>query len=196
MIHCAFIFRFIRPIETLRIIRGKYRGKQINPPGNLSARPTTDFAKSGLFNILSNYFEFSKLEVLDLFSGMGSIGFEFASREVEYVEMVEKNTIHFRFIRNTIEKLGMNNARVLNADAFIYPLRLKRKFDIIFADPPYDLENINTLPGIIFKNQLLKNEGWFILEHSREHDFSTFPFYSDTRNYGNVRFSFFKNNSI
>ncbi len=175
----------------MRIISGKYKGKHLYPPRNLNARPTTDFAKSGLFNIISNYFEFNKIEVLDLFSGTGSIGFEFASREAEYVELVEQNIIHYNFIQKTIESLSIHNAKAIKTNAFHYLSRIKRKFDIIFADPPYNLENIESLPEIIFKNQILKNKGWFIIEHSRDHDFSTFPYYSSTRNYGNVRFSFF-----
>lgn len=177
----------------MRIISGKYRGKQFHLPGNFRARPTTDFAKTGLFNIISNSFNFEEIEVLDLFSGTGSIGFEFASRGAAYVEMVEKNYLHFNFIKNTIANLKVDNVKVFKTDAFIYIPRINKKFDIIFADPPYEMIGIEKIPGLVLKYNLLKDQGLFIIEHSKDHDFADYPGFYKLRKYGNVSFSFFTN---
>ena len=176
----------------MRIISGKYRGKVIRPPKNFRARPTTDFAKEGLFNILINSFDFTELKVLDLFSGTGSIGLEFASRETDFVEMVEKNHMHYDFINKTIQNMQINNARVIKTDAFTYIDHIKQSFDIIFADPPYDMEKAETLPEIILSSEILKPGGWFIFEHSKNLEYSNHPDCFDQRAYGSVHFSFFK----
>jgi 16S rRNA (guanine(966)-N(2))-methyltransferase RsmD len=178
----------------LRIVSGLYRGKTINPPKNFRARPTTDFAKEALFNILVNYFDFDTIEVLDLFSGTGSIGYEFASRGASFVEMVEKNYTHSEFIRKTLNDLSISNARIVKSDAFIYIDRMSRPFDIVFADPPYDLKGIAEIPGIILGSRLLKEKGWFILEHGVNVSFQNYPACFDHRNYGSVHFSFFRIN--
>ena len=176
----------------MRIISGVYRGRTINPPKNFKARPTTDFAKESLFNILSNNFDFEDTEVLDLFSGTGSIGYEFASRGASIVEMVEKNYLHCEFIRKTISEIGISQARIVKSDAFIYIERMKKPFDIIFADPPYELDNISSLPEKILNSRLLKENAWFILEHGGTVRFKDNPSCFDHRNYGSVHFSFFK----
>jgi len=176
----------------LRIVSGLYRGKTINPPKNLRARPTTDFAKEALFNILVNHFDFEEIEVLDLFSGTGSIGYEFASRGVVFVEMVERNYIHSEFIRKTLLDIGIDNARIIKSDTFIYIKRMSKPFDIVFADPPYDLEGIATIPDIVLESRLLKENAWFILEHGGKVSFNEHPACFDHRNYGNVHFSFFR----
>ena len=176
----------------MRIISGTYRGKVISPPKNFKARPTTDFAKEGLFNILNNIIDFPEIKVLDLFSGTGSIGFEFASRGADFVEMVEKNHHHYEFIRDTIQKLGMNNARVIKTDVFTYIDHIKQSFNLVFADPPYDMEGVETLPGKILPSGILQPSGLFILEHSKKAEFSSFPDFFDARTYGGVHFSFFK----
>ena len=176
----------------MRIVSGKYRGRTINPPKNFKARPTTDFAKEALFNILTNYFDFEDIEVLDLFSGTGSIGYEFASRGAAFVEMVEKNFVHSEFIRKTLEEIGISDARIVKSDAFIYLERMSRTFDIIFADPPYEMEGIKTIPDKILASKLLKENAWVILEHGVNLSFKDHPACFDQRNYGSVYFSFFK----
>lgn len=180
----------------MRIISGKFRGKVIRPPNNFRARPTTDFAKEALFNILINSFDFTELKVLDLFSGTGSIGLEFASRETGFVEMVEKNHIHYDFINSTIQKMRISNARVIKTDVFTYIDHVKQSFDIIFADPPYDLEKAESLPDMILPSELLNPDGWFIFEHSKNLDYSNNPNCFDQRAYGSVHFSFFKKSLI
>lgn len=176
----------------MRIISGKYKGLRFSPPSNFRLRPTTDFAKTGLFNILQNYFEFEDLDILDLFSGTGSIGFEFISRNVRYVEMIEKDKMHYKYIQKVISGLKINSAKVLKTDVFFYLKSTKKKYDIIFADPPYNMQDINNLPDLVFKYDLLKPEGWFIIEHSSKYDFSGNNNLFDTRKYGGVRFSFFR----
>jgi 16S rRNA (guanine966-N2)-methyltransferase len=176
----------------LRIVSGLYRGKTINPPKNFRARPTTDFAKEGLFNILVNHFDFEEIEVLDLFSGTGSIGYEFASRGAVFVEMVERNYLHTEFIRKTLLEMAISNARIIKSDVFIYIERMKRPFDIIFADPPYDLQGVATIPDRVLGSRLLKENAWFILEHGSAVNFKEHPSCFDHRNYGSVHFSFFK----
>lgn len=177
----------------MRIVSGQYRGKTINPPKNFRARPTTDFAKEALFNILVNYFDFEETEVLDLFSGTGSIGYEFASRGASFVEMVEKNYINSEFIRKTLNDFGIGNARIIKSDVFVYVERMSRPFDIIFADPPYEMKGIEDIPNKILSSKLLKEKGWFILEHGQNQNFTDHPACFDTRNYGSVHFSFFRN---
>ncbi|MCB8994824.1 MAG: 16S rRNA (guanine(966)-N(2))-methyltransferase RsmD [Bacteroidales bacterium] len=177
----------------MRIVSGKYRGKTINPPKNFKARPTTDFAKEALFNILVNHFDFGDMEVLDLFSGTGSISYEFLSRGVKSAELVEKNFTHCEFINKTIKEMGIQNARCIKSDAFIYIERMSRAFDLIFADPPYELEGLETLPDKILNSKLLKEDSWFILEHGKSHKFNNHPACFDQRNYGSVYFSFFRN---
>jgi 16S rRNA (guanine966-N2)-methyltransferase len=180
----------------LRIISGKYKGKVINPPKNFRARPTTDFAKEALFNILYNSLDLSELKVLDLFSGTGSIGFEFASRGVRFVEMIEKNYAHYEFIKKTILDLKLENARAIKTDVFIYIKHIHETFDLIFADPPYDMTGIEELPDKILSSQILKPEGWFILEHPKRMNFSGNSTCFDERAYGGVHFSFFRRSSL
>jgi 16S rRNA (guanine(966)-N(2))-methyltransferase RsmD len=176
----------------VRIISGKYRGKTLNPGKNFNARPTTDFAKESLFNILANQYDFETLEVLDLFSGTGSISFEFASRDCIHIEAVELNHRHSAYISKMGRELNFNQLKVRNANAFQFLKSCLRKYDIIFADPPYEMEGVETLPEIILNKDLLKEEGVFILEHSKNLNFSGHPRMADHRTYGSVNFSFFK----
>lgn len=134
-----------------------------------------------------------EIEVLDLFSGTGSIGFEFASRGAVFIEMVENNPIHFRFIKKTVEELKIENIRLHKTDAFIFIPRCKHKYDIIFADPPYDMPRTEIIPELICKSRLLKPNGWLIIEHSVNNSFSSYSWFHELRKYGNVRFSFFRN---
>ncbi len=177
----------------MRIISGKYGGRIIKPPRNFRARPTTDLAKEGLFNILSNHFYFDKLEVLDLFAGTGSVGFEFASRGAEKVDMVEKNYQHFKFIKKAVEILQADNIHVIKADFFKAIQKIDQFYNIIFADPPYNLTEFEKVPELILSKSILKPDGWFILEHPSHYRFQSLPGFFDLRNYGSVNFSFFKN---
>jgi 16S rRNA (guanine(966)-N(2))-methyltransferase RsmD len=188
----------VKVIETslinkpMRIISGKYKGRRIQPPTNITARPTTDFAKEALFNVLQNRLDFEELLVLDLFSGTGSIGLEFASRGSVGVTCVEMSRVQSQFIRKVSADLKMDNMHLIQGDVFKFIKACSSKFDLIFADPPYQLPTLPTLPDLIFEAGLLKEDGLFILEHSEKNNFESHPHFVDHRNYGSVNFSFFE----
>jgi len=175
----------------LRIVSGKYKGRIIKPPKNFRARPTTDFAKENLFNILNNNFDFSEVTVLDLFSGTGSISYEFVSRGSQYVVSIEKNFKHQAFIKKTIDDFGFTQIKTIKTDAFRYIKTCNEQFDIIFADPPYDLKDLESIPDFIFEQEILKENGWLILEHGDKTDFSKHEKFKEQRKYGGVNFSIF-----
>lgn len=174
----------------MRIVSGKYKGRHIPVRKNFPSRPTTDFAKENLFNVLNNIFDFEELKVLDLFSGTGSISYEFASRGA-IVTLIENDYRSYEFIRKTILNLEMKNVKPFKADVFRALRKIPQKFDLIFADPPYTLKNIEEIPPLIFENQLLTDDGWFILEHSDKNDFRAFQYFKELRKYGSVHFSIF-----
>ena len=177
----------------MRIIGGTFKSRIFRPGKNFKARPTTDFARENLFNILSNRFNFDDKKILDLFAGTGSISFEFASRGCKEIICVESDRIHFNFICSVIDTLGLKNiVRPLCDDVFRVIERKKQKFDIIFADPPYDLKRLADLPDLIMNKDLLSSEGLFILEHGKTNDFSFHPDFKELRKYGSVHFSFFE----
>lgn len=176
----------------MRIISGKHKGRIIHPPKNLRARPTTDFAKENLFNVLNNQIDFEGIDVLDLFAGTGSISYEFASRDAQTVTSVEVNAVHSNFIKSTAKSFGMDNLIVVRANAFLYVKSVKKQFDLIFADAPYDIPGSETLPDLIFEYDILKPEGLLIMEHSKNLKFSDHEFFLDSRSYGSVQFTFFK----
>lgn len=175
----------------MRIIGGRNRKRIITPPSNFRARPTTDFAKENLFNVLSNYFDFDRIEVLDLFSGTGSISYEFCSREALRVVSVEMNPVHHKFISDMARQLKYEQLHSIKSNAFVYIKSIKDSFDIIFADPPYDMDGVETIPDLVLENGLLRKNGWLIVEHSAEVDFSKHPNFNQTRRYGSVNFSIF-----
>lgn len=177
----------------MRIISGSHKGRQIIPDKNFSARPTTDFAKENLFNVLSNYIDIEGAKVLDLFSGTGSISYEFASRGAAEIISVESNFKHYAFIKRVAQELNFKNIKLYRTDAFIACKKLKgQKFDLIFADPPYNLDKIADVPAAIFGNELLNEEGLAIVEHPASVDYSHLPYFSEHRQYGSVNFSIFR----
>ncbi|MGC9343209.1 MAG: 16S rRNA (guanine(966)-N(2))-methyltransferase RsmD [Bacteroidales bacterium] len=176
----------------MRIISGKYGGRILKPPKNFRARPTTDLAREGLFNILNNYFEFEGLKVLDLFAGTGSVGIEFLSRGAGHVDFIEKNYIHSNFIKKALNNLEINNAKVIRTDFFKIISGIKSTYDIIFADPPYDLKSFDKIPELIQNENIINSKGLFILEHSDNYSFTSNPFFMNHRKYGSVNFSFFQ----
>jgi 16S rRNA (guanine(966)-N(2))-methyltransferase RsmD len=174
----------------MRIIGGSLRGKTIHP-ADLVARPTTDFAKEGLFNVLINSYDLEQVKVLDLFGGSGSISFEFASRGCPDVTCVEMNPKNASLIKTTVEQLHLASIRVVRHNVFDFLTICTQKYDIIFADPPYDLKGVDTLPQKIGERDLLQPQGAFILEHSSSFDFSGSQGFRKMKKYGNVHFSFF-----
>jgi len=176
----------------MRIISGLYKGRAINPPRNLRARPTTDFAKENLFNVLGNLVDFETCDVLDLFSGTGSISYEFASRGARSVTSVEINGVHHNFIRQTAAQLGIRNLFAVKANVFLYLKSCSKQFNLIFSDAPYDLEGSEQVIELVLNGNLLRDEGFLVFEHSRNKDFSNHPNFWQQRSYGSVQFSFFK----
>jgi 16S rRNA (guanine(966)-N(2))-methyltransferase RsmD len=180
----------------MRIIGGEFRSRIFKPGKNFKARPTTDFARENLFNILNNRYVFEDLKVLDLFAGTGSISFEFVSRGCEDVTMIELDHVHFSFIYSVIKQLGISDAvKPIKGDVFRYIERLEDKFNLIFADPPYALKRLPEIPDLILSNNLLADkDSILILEHGKTNDFSSHPNFSELRVYGSVHFSFFSAN--
>jgi len=178
----------------MRIIGGKFKGRRFNPPAkNWPTRPTTDFAKEGLFNILNNNFEFSGLKVLDLFGGTGSHSYELISRGCKNVTYVDKFVGCVSFAKKMAETIEIQESiKIIRSDVFKFIARAFDSYDYIFAGPPYALPGLDSLPDLIFTKELLEEEGWFVLEHNPNHDFKTHPHFFDERNYGKTIFSFFK----
>ena len=190
----------------MRIISGKFRGRRLMPPKNITARPTTDFAKESLFNLLTNRMDLDGADVLDLFAGTGSISLECVSRGAREVTAVELAHTQQNFIISASKSLGITNLHLIRGDVFRYIKSCSIRYDLIFADPPYALAELPTLPSLIFSEAqddpgaaevgrtfpLLKPGGWFVLEHGDQYDFSGHPHFFDLRTYGSVHFSFFR----
>lgn len=176
----------------MRVITGKYKGRHFEVPRSFKARPTTDFAKENLFNVLQGYLDFEDAEAMDLFAGTGSITLELLSRGCSRVVTVEKDPLHYSFITGFVEKLGDRNCYPVRGDVFRYLTRLNEQFDFIFADPPYALPNISEIPDMVLERNLLKPDGVFVLEHGKNDNFSDHLRLVDHRVYGSVNFSFFK----
>ncbi len=176
----------------MRIISGKYKRRRFEVPKNFKARPTTDFAKENLFNVLTHYIDFEdNIRALDLFSGTGSITAELLSRGCASVVALEKDYAHYQFIVKVLKELNAPEGIPLKGDVFRYLNSCRQQFDFIFADPPYELKELATLPDIIFNHELLSDKGIFVLEHGKNHDFQEHRFFMEARRYGSVNFSFF-----
>ena len=181
----------------MRIITGKYKGRHFDIPRTFKARPTTDFAKENIFNVLIQYVDFDGAEALDLFSGTGSISLELLSRGCSRVVSVELDRDHHRFIQDCLKKLTATKGTVPNmipirGDVFRFVKSCKQQFDFVFADPPYALKELSTLPDLIIERGLLKPDGLFVLEHGKDYDFSQHPHFLEHRQYGSVNFSLFR----
>lgn len=175
----------------MRIIGGTLKGRSINPPSGYKARPTTDFAKEGLFNTLCNEFDFEELSVLDLFSGTGCISYEFASRGCKDIVSVEMNPVNAAFITKSAQALGLKSMHVVRHNVFEFLPICEKHFDIIFADPPYAIEGLDKLPEKVFERNILNEGGYFILEHPSDYSFTDNPHFVKEKKYGNVHFSYF-----
>jgi 16S rRNA (guanine(966)-N(2))-methyltransferase RsmD len=178
----------------LRIISGTHKGRTINIPNNLPSRPTTDFAKEGLFNVLAKYVEFDEItSLLDLFAGTGNISYEFASRGALNILAVEMSGACIHCIKKEVENFGFTEIKLFQGDCFKFIKSCNNKFDFIFADPPFDLEKAGTLPEMIFEKQLLTAGGILVIEHQSQINFAGHPKLMEKRTYGKVNFSIFKN---
>lgn len=177
----------------MRINRGKLKSRRFTVPKSFPSRPTTDFAKEGLFNTLENRIAFVNLNILDLCTGTGNIALEFASREAGKITAVDSNFNCVRFVQNLTKELGVDeDIQVIKSDAMKYVQQCNAVFDVIFSDPPYAEKFHLDLVNTVFERNLLSDFGWLIVEHGRETDLSTHPNFVDMKKYSNVHFSFFK----
>ncbi|CAM3461108.1 16S rRNA (guanine(966)-N(2))-methyltransferase RsmD [Sphingobacterium prati] len=179
----------------MRIIGGRLGGLRLNPPNNLPVRPTTDIAKEALFNILQNRMEFDNLNCLDLFAGTGNISFELASREVKQVDSIDLHFKCVQYINETAKKMNLEQIEAKKADVFKFINNCKNTYDLIFADPPYDIPKLPQLPKLIFENNLLTDNGLLIVEHPSSRQMEEHPNFIETRKYGYSSFSFYTNPS-
>lgn len=175
----------------MRIITGIYKGRRFDVPRSFKARPTTDFAKENIFNVLNAYTDFDGATALDLFAGTGSISLELVSRGCGRVVSVEQDRDHHAFISQCLHKLGTDACIPIRGDVFRFVKSCKQQFDFIFADPPYALKNLAEIPDIIFEKDLLTDGGLFVLEHGKDYDFSAHTHFKEHRAYGSVNFSLF-----
>ncbi|MEN8121379.1 MAG: 16S rRNA (guanine(966)-N(2))-methyltransferase RsmD [Bacteroidota bacterium] len=178
----------------MRIVGGLYKGRRFNPPKFFKARPTTDFAKESLFNLIVNRIDLENKKVLDLFSGSGSISFEFMSRGCNYVMAVDLSAKYLSYVEKTAKILNPDEkvVRTYKANVFTLLNKLELDYDVIFADPPYEIDKFETIPDLIFGNDTLKKDAIVIIEHSSTNDFSQHPRFQEKRVYGKVNFSFFQ----
>ncbi len=180
----------------MRIITGKYKGRHFDIPRSFKARPTTDFAKENIFNVLTGYVDFEGAAALDLFSGTGSISLELLSRGCSQVVSVELDRDHHRFIQDCLRKLDDKACVPLRTDVFRFLKSCHQQFDVIFADPPYALKELPQIPDLVLGKPLLKEGGVFVFEHGKDYDFSSHPHFLEHRAYGSVNFTLFSANSL
>ena len=176
----------------MRIISGKYKGRHFDVPRTFKARPTTDFAKENLFNILNNIVDFEESTVLDLFSGTGSISLEFLSRGCCEVVSVEMEQLHYGFLKKSAATLDDKAWHIVRDDVFRFLKRCNSSYDIVFADPPYALKTLKDIPDLVLEGGILKKGGIFVFEHGKDYDFTTHPYFHRHVSYGSVNFTFFK----
>jgi len=176
----------------MRIITGIYKGRRFDIPRTFKARPTTDFAKESIFGVMNGYLDFEGAEALDLFAGTGSISLELLSRGCSSVVSVEADRDHYAFIRQCLDKLGATQCTAIRGDVFRFLKSCRRRFDFVFADPPYDLDRLPQLPALVMEGNVLKPGGVFVFEHGRRNDFSSLPGFVEHRSYGAVNFSIFR----
>ena len=163
----------------------------MSPPKNITARPTTDFAKESLFNLLNNRIDFDGIDVLDLFAGTGGIGIECVSRGAREVTAVEIAHVQQNWIISCCKQLGIRNLSVIRGDVFKFLSACRTKYDLIFADPPYALEQLPTLPDLILGQDILKEDGWLVIEHGKDTNFTSHLRHVETRTYESLLISFF-----
>lgn len=177
----------------MRIITGQYKGRHFDVPRTFKARPTTDFAKENIFNVINGYIDLDGATALDLFAGTGSISLEMLSRGCTPVVSIEADRDHAAFIRQCMQKLAVTDNVLIRGDVFRFIKSCRQQFDFIFADPPYALAELPSIPALVFERGLLKPDGIFVFEHGKKNDFSADPHFVEHRAYGSVNFSIFRN---
>lgn len=175
----------------MRIVGGKHRNRRLHPPNEMEARPTTDYAKEGLFNVLQHSIPLEGIRVLDLFAGTGNISLEFLSRGAQEVISVDQDRDLFAFMQRTARELSENGWRMVKSDVFTFLNSHRGVYDVVFADPPFHIEGIERIPTLVREAGLLGSDGTLILEHHEKTDVSHLPGYQRTRKYGAIHFSFF-----
>jgi len=176
----------------MRIIRGKYGRRRFDVPSNISARPTTDFARENIFNVIENLIDIEGIRALDLFAGTGAITYELLSRGAASVTAVEKAATQYNFIRKVADQLGEENLRLVRGDVLRFIPAATAPYDFIFADPPYNMPGFEKIPGVVLESKLVRPGTLFIIEHGRNMDFSGLPGFIQHRSYGSVNFSIFR----
>lgn len=177
----------------MRIIRGIYKARRFSPPKQFPSRPTTDYAKEGLFNVIEHRMDLLDLDILDLCGGTGNISLEFLSREAGNVTTVDKHPVCIRYMYKLKQELGIGDEwQIAKNDVIQFAERTASTYDLIFADPPYDKTFHRQLVTVIQERKLLNPEGWIIIEHGKQTNLSDLPHFQDVRQFGNVYFSFFK----
>ncbi len=176
----------------MRIIRGKYGRRRFDVPRNITARPTTDFARENIFNVIENLRDIESTRVLDLFAGTGAISWEFASRGAASVTAVEMASVQAGFINSVKNKLGDTAVKVVRGDVFKFLAAVRAPYDIVFADPPYDHPRFEEIPSLILDSKAVVSGTLVIVEHSKTRDFSSLPGFMQHRAYGSVNFSIFE----
>lgn len=176
----------------MRIIRGKYGRRRFDVPHNITARPTTDFARENIFNVIENLTDLEGKDALDLFAGTGAVSYELLSRGCASVTAVEKASTQLAFIHKVKGLLGDDNLTIVRGDVFRFVASCKREFDFIFADPPYNLPRFGEIPELVLNSAMVKEGTLFVIEHSAAYNFSHLPHFLEHREYGSVNFSLFK----
>jgi 16S rRNA (guanine(966)-N(2))-methyltransferase RsmD len=176
----------------MRIVGGEFGGRRFNPPARIPARPTTEVAKEGLFNMLNNSMDMEGIKTLDIFGGTGSISYELASRGAADLTLVERDSVTIDFIKKTAQELKITDRlQIIKGDVFKYMKQCTEQYNFIFAGPPYALTNIDEIPLLVFEKQLLLPGGIFILEHTPRNDYQQHPHFTRIKNYGTTVFTFF-----
>lgn len=175
----------------MRIIGGSLKGRRFSPPRHFKGRPTTDFGREGLFNLLRSRLDLDGLEALDLFAGSGAVSYELASRGAVSVTAIEQDSGVCRYIQKQAQDFGLDAIRVVRADVFAFLGRAMTQYELVFADPPYTDPRLETLPDLVREAGLVAKGGLFILEHGDRRDFSAAEGFVEMRKYGHVHFSFF-----
>lgn len=177
----------------MRIVGGEFSGRRFSPPTNTPARPTTDVAKEGLFNILENMIDIEGIKTCDIFGGTGSISYELASRGAAELTLIERDNGNIQFIKKTAKELGIEDKlTIIRGDVFKFMKQSIDQYDFIFAGPPYALQNIDDIPMLVFEKKMLKPGGIFVHEHTPRNDYQKHPYFLRMKNYGTTVFTFFK----
>lgn len=179
-------------LDIMRITGGSLKGRRPAIVKGFAGRPTTEFGRESLFNLLRTRVDIDGLDVLDLFAGTGMVSMEFASRGAASVLSIDGDARAMRHLKQTFDVLGLENCQAVRADVGAYLTRVPQAFDLVFADPPYDWPDLLKLPQMIVDASMLQPGDWFIVEHGERTDLSMNPGFQESRKYGQVHFSLFR----